>query len=124
MKRSKYILGLAQLGVNIEYLQDVIFLIGENCDLSELEKCKSVLAFNQIIEMYNTLPKLYKDNLLDERDMEIVQVHIDKLLKKLKWEKREFTDEELEYIENRKNECQREAEEFLENEKAKRDYKA
>lgn len=125
MKKSRFIFEMARLRLRVEYIQDVIALIGDNCDFDEWEKMKCVLAFQHIIACYNELPKCFKENRLGKKDFEIVDAQITGLLQKLGFEdEREFTQEELDYIEKRHKEINEELERELNNETRKGNYQA
>lgn len=125
MKKSQYVLEMAKTRIRIEYIQDVITLIGGDCDFDEWEKMKCVLAFQHIIACYNELPKCFKENRLGKKDFEVVNDLITGLLQKLGFEdEREFTKEELDYIEKRQKEINEELERELNNETRKGDYQA
>lgn len=125
MKKSRFIFEMARLRLRVEYIQDVIALIGDKCDFDEWEKMKCVLAFQHIIACYNELPRYFKENRLGKKDFEIVDAQITGLLQKLGFEdEREFTQEELDFIEKRQKEINEELERELNNETRKGDYQA
>ena len=125
MKKSRFIFEMARLRLRVEYIQDVITLIGDNSDFDEWEKMKCVLAFQNIIASINKLQEYFHKNKLTNKDIEIVDAQITGLLQKLGFEdEREFTQEELDFIEKRQKEINEELERELNNETRKGNYQA
>ena len=125
MKKSQFIFEMARLRLRVEYIQDVIALIGDTCEFDEWEKMKCVLAFQNIIASITKLPEYFHKNKLTKKDIEIVDAQITGLLQKLGFEdEREFTQEELDFIEKRQKEINEELERELNNETRKGNYQA